>query len=61
MENEFIDRLVENGTRVIMYTSNGAQLRGTILRHDDYVLVLYYNLREHLVYKQAISTIVRDD
>jgi len=41
MENEFINTLVKNKTRIVLYTINGVQMRGTIVRHDDCVLVLY--------------------
>jgi host factor-I protein len=57
LQDAYLAELQRQSVPVTVYLVNGFQLRGTIKGFDPYTVVLDYELREHLVYKHAISTI----
>lgn len=60
IENEFLDKLKNDKCHVTIITTNGYQMKCIIIDHDqDTILVDVYGQKQ-LVYKNAISTIIKD-
>lgn len=61
IENEFLDNLKNDRIPVTVITINGYQMKGFIEGHDqDTILVDVYGHKQ-LIYKNAISTIIRGE
>lgn len=61
IQNDFLNLLKDEGRRVTVITVNGFQLKGNILGHDRYTIQMDVDGQPHLVYKHAVSTIVRKE
>lgn len=59
VQNSFLDRLKEERRSVEVITINGFHIEGLIADHDQYTILMDVNGRQQLVYKSAVSTIVR--
>lgn len=57
LQDELLDELVEEKTPSAVFLMNGFQLRGSILDHDDAVVVIESEGKQQMVYKHAISTV----
>lgn len=57
LQDELLDEIVEGKTPVAVFLMNGFQLRGSILDHDDAVVVIENEGKHQMVYKHAISTV----
>ena len=57
LQDELLDEIVEEKTPVVVFLMNGFQLRGTVLDHDDAVVVVENEGKQQMVYKHAISTV----
>lgn len=55
----FINQCVDSGDMVRIITTNGFQLRAVILINALEHIVVDYNGDEAMIYKHAISTIIR--
>lgn len=61
IQNDFLDKLQNERKPVTVITINGFQMKGFIEGHDqDTILVDVYG-RKQLIYKNAISTIIRGE
>ena len=60
LQKAFLDALVEQEVPLCIYLVRGVTLKGQIIRHDDFSVLLDRRGHSQLVYKQAISTIVPD-
>lgn len=57
LQEELLDEIIEDKTPVAVFLMNGFQLRGSILDHDDAVVVIENEGKQQMVYKHAISTV----
>jgi host factor-I protein len=57
LQDAYLAEVKRQGIQVIVYLMNGFQLRGIVKGFDPFTIVLEYELRAHLVYKHAVSTI----
>ena len=57
LQDELLDEIVEEKTPVVVFLMNGFQLRGTVLDHDDAVVVVENEGKQQMVFKHAISTV----
>ena len=57
LQEDLLNEIVDKSVPVAVFLVNGFQIRGTILDHDDAVVVLETEGRQQIVYKHAISTI----
>lgn len=59
LQDNFLDRLRDERCRVTVITVNGFQIKGRITGHDQDTILMDVGGQQQLVYKSAISTIVR--
>lgn len=57
LQEQFLDKLQQERTLVTVVVLNGFQIRGQIIGHDQFTLLVDVGGKQHLVYKSAISTI----
>lgn len=61
VRDKFLDECRTKKTSVVVFTTNGFQLRGVILSFDGVVIVFQReDGREAMVYQNAISTILAE-
>ncbi len=53
LQTALIDEIIENKVPVTVFLTNGVQLRGNILNHDDTVIVLEEEHRCKIIYKHT--------
>lgn len=53
----FLNKLCRERLTCTLFLMNGFQMRGTILAHDNFVLIAEVDGRQQMIYKHAISTI----
>jgi host factor-I protein len=58
IQEPLLDNLCRKRTAVTVFLVNGFQLRGEVRGYDPFVVVLYADGKQQMVYKHAISTIV---
>ena len=58
LQEQFLLQCRRDRVPVTVFLVNGFQMRGVILRHDSFVLLLDAEGRQELVYKHAVSTIM---
>ena len=59
LQDTFLTRIRRNKTNVTLFLMNGYQLRGVVTGFDAFVVVLMTDSKQQVIYKHAISTIVR--
>lgn len=57
LQEQFLDKLQQGRTPVIVIIANGFQLKGRIEGHDQYTILLEAYGKQQLVFKSAISTV----
>lgn len=57
LQDELLDEVVEEKTPVAVFLMNGFQIRGSIIDHDDAVVVIDSEGKHQMIYKHAISTV----
>jgi len=57
LQDELLDEIIEDKTPVAVFLMNGFQLRGSILDHDDAIVIIENEGKQQMVYKHAISTV----
>lgn len=57
LQNNLLNYVRKNEIPVIVYLTNGFQLRGKVLGFDNFTIIIEENDKEKLIYKHAISTI----
>jgi len=64
LQDNFLNRLRNEKTPVVVYPTNGVRLRGVrlrgVIRAFDNFVVIPREARQRLIYKPAISAIVHD-
>ena len=58
LQDDLLDEMIAGEIPVIAYLMSGFQIRGTILNHDDAVIVFDVDNRHQIVYKHALSNIL---
>ena len=58
LQDTYLNQLRKEKTPVVIYLTNGVRLKGVIKGFDNFVVLLKENAQS-LIYKHAISTIVR--
>jgi len=59
LQDNFLNEVRKSRVEVIVYLLHGFQLRGTIRAFDPFTILLDHNGKEQLVYKHAVSTVVK--
>lgn len=57
LQEQFLDKLQQEQKPVTIVVVNGFQLRGRIVGHDQFTLLVDVDGQQQLVYKSAISTV----
>jgi host factor-I protein len=57
LQDAYLAEVRRQAVPVTVYLVNGFQLRGTVKGYDAFTILLEYELRVHLIYKHAVSTI----
>ena len=57
LQDELLDEIVDEKTPVAVFLMNGFQIRGSIIDHDDAVVVIDTEGKHQMIYKHAISTV----
>ncbi|MCS6860747.1 MAG: RNA chaperone Hfq [Abditibacteriales bacterium] len=57
LQDNFLNGIRKENVGVVIYLTNGSQLRGNIKAFDNFTLLLESNGKLQLVYKHAVSTI----
>ncbi|OFI07757.1 RNA-binding protein Hfq [Clostridium acetireducens DSM 10703] len=58
LQDIFLNGARKNRTNVIIYLTNGFQIRGTVKGFDNFTVILDTDGKQMMIYKHAISTIV---
>ncbi len=58
LQDNLLNEIVDEKVPVTIFLMSGFQIRGTVLDHDDAVVVLDVDGRQQIVYKHALSTII---
>jgi len=58
LQDDFLNQLRKKKTMIMVYLTNGAQVRGTVCGFDSFTVLLDVSGRQQLVYKHAMSTFV---
>ena len=62
IQEQFLNRLKDGKRLVTVFVTNGFQLKGLIADHDRYtILLLESSGKQNLIYKSAVSTVVREN
>lgn len=59
LQDKFLSDFRDEGCQVTVFLLNGFQMKGTIVDFDKYVVQVHVNDKDHLIYKHAISTFVK--
>jgi len=57
LQDIFLNESRKNNVPVVMYLTNGFQLKGIVKGFDNFIIILDSDGKEMLVYKHAITTI----
>ena len=58
LQDQFLFQARRGRLNVVLFLMNGYQLRGVITGFDSFVVVLFTDGKQQVIYKHAISTIV---
>lgn len=58
-DDTYLQELVDNQEKVLLYLMNGFQLRGKILGVGQEAILFYCEGMEQLIFKHAVSTVKR--
>ena len=58
LQAALLGEIIMSKVPVTVFLTNGVQLRGTIINHDDTVIVLEEEHHCKIIYKHTLSTIV---
>lgn len=57
VQDHFLSKICRSGAPVTVFLMNGYQLRGRVRAFDPYMVALYSDEKQQMIYKHAISTI----
>ena len=58
LQDSFLNAARSERAPLTVFLTNGFQQRGTVTAFDGYTVLLWFEGRQHLIYKHAISTII---
>ena len=58
LQDSFLNYVRKERIPLTVFLTNGFQQRGTVGAFDGYTILLWFEGRQHLIYKHAVSTIV---
>lgn len=58
IQEHFLNQVRIEKTSVLIYLSNGFQLRGIIRAFDNFIVILESEGKQQMIYKHAISTMI---
>jgi len=59
LQEDMYEQLQEKKGEITVFLKSGVPIRGQILGVDKFTLLMMVNRKQQLVYKQAISTIIK--
>ena len=58
LQDKFLNRVRKDKISVLIYLTNGFQLKGVVKGFDNFIVVLEAEGKQQMIYKHAISTII---
>ena len=58
LQDLFLNQVRKEKVAVIIYLTNGFQLKGTVKGFDNFIVILDVEGKTQMIYKHAISTII---
>ncbi|WMJ82000.1 RNA chaperone Hfq [Clostridium sp. MB40-C1] len=58
LQDLFLNNARKNKTPVIIYLTNGFQLKGNVKGFDNFTVILDNDGKQMMIYKHAVSTII---
>ncbi len=58
LQDQFLNNARKEKMPLTIFLTNGFQQRGTVTAFDGYTVMLWFEGKQHLIYKHAISTII---
>ena len=58
LQEQYLDQARRERAGLTVFLMNGFQMRGVVMGHDQFTVVLECEGKQELVYKHAISTII---
>lgn len=58
LQDVFLNQVRKDKIVVVIYLTNGFQLKGTVRGFDNFIVVLEAEGKQQMIYKHAISTII---
>ena len=58
LQDVFLNQVRKDKITVVIYLTNGFQLKGLVRGFDNFIVVLEAESKQQMIYKHAISTII---
>lgn len=58
LQDSFLNAARRERAPLTVFLTNGFQQRGVVTAYDGYTVLLWFEGKQHLIYKHAISTII---
>ena len=58
LQDKFLNKVRKDKISVLIYLTNGFQLKGVVKGFDNFIVVLEAEGKQQMIYKHAISTII---
>lgn len=58
LQDVFLNQVRKDKTSILIYLTNGFQLKGMVRGFDNFTVVLEADGKQQMIYKHAISTII---
>ncbi|MDA3845927.1 MAG: RNA chaperone Hfq [Vallitaleaceae bacterium] len=58
LQDKFLNRVRKDRISVLIYLTNGFQLKGVVKGFDNFIVVLEGEGKQQMIYKHAISTVI---
>lgn len=58
LQDLFLNQVRKEKTTVVIYLTNGFQLKGYVKGFDNFIVILETEGKQQMIYKHAISTVI---
>ncbi|QUI23107.1 RNA chaperone Hfq [Vallitalea pronyensis] len=58
LQDLFLNQVRKDKTTVVVYLTNGFQLKGYVKGFDNFIVILETEGKQQMIYKHAISTVI---
>ncbi|MCT4596288.1 MAG: RNA chaperone Hfq [Vallitalea sp.] len=58
LQDLFLNQVRKDKTTVVIYLTNGFQLKGYVKGFDNFIVILESEGKQQMIYKHAISTVI---